>query len=31
VKNLIALGVHQERAIQFAADNPRRYLGIKSL
>jgi N-acetylglucosamine-6-phosphate deacetylase len=28
VKNLIALGVPQERAIQFAADNPRKYLGL---
>jgi len=28
VKNLITLGVPQERAIQFAADNPMKYLGI---
>lgn len=31
VKNLLALGVPQERAIQFAADNPMRYLGITSI
>jgi N-acetylglucosamine-6-phosphate deacetylase len=30
VKNLIALGVPQERALQFASDNPRKYLGIKA-
>lgn len=28
MKNLIALGVPQERALQFASDNPRRYLGV---
>jgi N-acetylglucosamine-6-phosphate deacetylase len=28
VKNLVTLGVPQERALQFASDNPRRYLGI---
>jgi len=28
VKNLVALGVPQERALQFASDNPRKYLGI---
>jgi N-acetylglucosamine-6-phosphate deacetylase len=28
VKNLVSLGVSQERALQFASDNPRKYLGI---
>ncbi len=31
VKNLITLGVPQERAIKFAADNPMKYLGIASI
>ncbi len=31
VTNLMSLGVHQERALQFASENPRRYLGIKEL
>jgi N-acetylglucosamine-6-phosphate deacetylase len=31
VKNLISLGVETDLAIQFAADNPMRYLGITSL
>ena len=31
VKNLMTLGVHQEWAIQFASENPRRYLGLKEL
>lgn len=31
VKNLIALGVPQERALQFASDNPRKYLGIAGI
>lgn len=31
MKNLIALGVPPERALQFASDNPRRYLGISTL
>jgi len=30
VKNLVGLGVHQEWALQFATENPRKYLGIKS-
>jgi N-acetylglucosamine-6-phosphate deacetylase len=29
VKMLVTLGVHQEWALQFATDNPRKYLGIK--
>lgn len=29
VKNLVILGVHQEWALQFATENPRRYLGIR--
>lgn len=29
VKNLIGLGVHQEWALQFATENPRKYLGVK--
>jgi len=28
IKNLVSLGVPQERALQFASDNPRRYLGL---
>ncbi len=28
IKNLITLGVSQERALQFASDNPRNYLGL---
>jgi N-acetylglucosamine-6-phosphate deacetylase len=28
VRNLVTLGVPQERALQFASDNPRKYLGI---
>jgi N-acetylglucosamine-6-phosphate deacetylase len=31
VKNLVTLGVHQEWALQFATENPRRYLGIKEI
>jgi len=31
VKNLISLGVPSERALQFASDNPMRYLGIMVL
>jgi len=31
VKNLISLGVPSERALQFASDNPRRYLGITAI
>jgi N-acetylglucosamine-6-phosphate deacetylase len=31
VKNLITLGVPQERAIQFASDNPREYLGLPTV
>jgi len=31
VQNLIKLGVPQERALQFASDNPRKYLGIAAL
>jgi N-acetylglucosamine-6-phosphate deacetylase len=31
VKNLISLGVPSERALQFASDNPMRYLGITAL
>jgi len=31
VKNLIELGVSQERACQFASDNPLAYLGIKDI
>lgn len=31
VKNLVLLGVPQERALQFASDNPRRYLGVTSV
>jgi len=30
VKNLVSLGVHQEWALQFATENPRKYLGIKN-
>lgn len=29
VKNLVTLGVHQEWALQFAGENPARYLGMK--
>jgi N-acetylglucosamine-6-phosphate deacetylase len=28
VKNLVALGIPAERALQFASDNPRKYLGV---
>jgi len=28
IKNLVTLGVSQERALQFATDNPRKYLGL---
>ncbi len=28
IKNLVSLGVSQERALQFASDNPRKYLGL---
>jgi N-acetylglucosamine-6-phosphate deacetylase len=28
IKNLVSLGVPQERALQFASDNPRKYLGM---
>ncbi len=31
VKNLMTLGVHQEWALQFATENPLRYLGIEEL
>jgi N-acetylglucosamine-6-phosphate deacetylase len=31
VKNLVTLGVHQEWALQFATENPRRYLGIEKI
>ncbi len=31
MKNLIGLGVPPERALQFAADNPRKYLGISTV
>jgi N-acetylglucosamine-6-phosphate deacetylase len=31
VKNLISLGVPSERALQFASDNPTRYLGITAI
>jgi len=31
VKNLVSLGVPLERALQFASDNPRKYLGITSM
>ena len=30
VKNLVSLGVHQEWALQFASENPRRYLGLEA-
>ena len=31
IRNLVALGVPQERAIQFASANPMKYLGLKAL
>jgi N-acetylglucosamine-6-phosphate deacetylase len=31
VKNLVTLGVHQEWALSFASDNPKRYLGIEDI
>jgi N-acetylglucosamine-6-phosphate deacetylase len=31
LRNLVALGVPQERAIQFASANPMKYLGLKAL
>jgi N-acetylglucosamine-6-phosphate deacetylase len=31
VTNLVALGVPSERALRFASDNPRRYLGITAV
>jgi N-acetylglucosamine-6-phosphate deacetylase len=31
VKNLVALGVPQDRALRFASVNPMTYLGIKSI
>lgn len=31
IKNLMTLGVHQEWALQFATENPQRYLGIEEL
>jgi N-acetylglucosamine-6-phosphate deacetylase len=31
VKNLIKIGVPRERAVQFASDNPRKYMGITAL
>ena len=31
MKNLVALGVPPERALQFASDNPRNYLGLAGL
>jgi N-acetylglucosamine-6-phosphate deacetylase len=30
MKNLVSLGVHQEWALQFASENPRRYLGLEA-
>jgi len=30
MKNLVSLGVHQEWALQFASENPRRYLGLET-
>jgi N-acetylglucosamine-6-phosphate deacetylase len=30
VKNLVTLGVHQEWALQFATENPKRYLGLQN-
>ncbi|MHB8845065.1 MAG: N-acetylglucosamine-6-phosphate deacetylase [Nitrospirota bacterium] len=29
MKNLVSLGVHQEWALQFASENPKRYLGVE--
>ena len=31
IKNLVALGVPQDRALRFASVNPMKYLGIKSI
>ena len=31
MKNLVSLGVPQERALQFASDNPRKYLGLTTV
>jgi N-acetylglucosamine-6-phosphate deacetylase len=31
IKNLVALGVPQDRALRFASDNPMKYLGITSI
>lgn len=31
MKNLVSLGVHQEWALQFASENPKRYLGVETL
>ena len=31
VRNLVALGVPPDRALQFASDNPRRYLGLSTM
>ena len=31
MKNLVSLGVHQEWALQFASENPKRYLGVEAL
>lgn len=31
VRNLVGLGVPQERALMFASDNPRKYLGISTV
>jgi N-acetylglucosamine-6-phosphate deacetylase len=30
MKNLVSLGVHQEWALQFASENPKRYLGLET-
>jgi N-acetylglucosamine-6-phosphate deacetylase len=31
MKNLVSLGVHQEWALQFASENPMRYLGLEGI
>ena len=30
MKNLVSIGVHQDWALQFASENPRRYLGLET-
>lgn len=30
MKNMVTLGVHQEWAVQFASENPKRYLGLET-